>query len=261
MQFSRSGWTRIHPSFLCSERRHDYCTVPPSVSLQKTETELKLMWAKRLDVTKARSRILLQVGQDSVSPGPSCCLCCSCWPSPGLALCCPLQVAASGGSSQLATEVERELSFPRCTKSESRVSLDWLFHVAVRTQSRLWGIKYADCSSLSHMTTLDVGGGWGRLGRDGKFEFCPNFMDWEVVGIPQSKTRSFLLKEGKMSAVRAKPTTALHVGSAFSLHEVVPPHPPLQKSLHFAMWYYLPRTLHLCLRKINTQPICRLYFP
>lgn len=37
--------------------------------------------------------------------------------------------------------------------------------------------------------------------------------------------------------------------------------PSLQKSLHFAMWCYLPRTLYLCLRKINTQPICRLYLP
>lgn len=98
VSFPGSGWTRIHPSFLCSESRHDYGTVP-SVSLQRTEAELKLMWAKRLDVAKAQSRFLLQVGQDSLSPGSSCCLCCSGWASPGLALrCLYLHVGSPGGS-------------------------------------------------------------------------------------------------------------------------------------------------------------------
>lgn len=165
-------------------------------------------------------------------------------------------MAASGGSSQLATEVVRELSFPKCTKSESWVSLDWLFHVAIL--DTIMVVRDKICWLLKSQPYDHPWGWWG----DGKFEFCPNFMDWEGVGIPQSKTGSFLSKEGKMSAVRAKPTTAPHVGLClFSSWSCFFYPPCLQKSLHFAMWYYLPRTLHLCLRKINTQPICRLYFP
>lgn len=107
-------------------------------------------------------------------------------------------MAASGGSSQPAAEAERELSFPKGTKSESRVSLAWLFHVAILTQSRLWGIKYADCSSLSHMTTLDVGGGWG-WGWGGMVNLSSVQISWaeRVWVFPKVKLDPFYQKKAK----------------------------------------------------------------
>lgn len=77
----------------------------------------------------------------------------------------------------------------------------------------------------------------------------------------RDRDRSFLSKEGKRVLGRRNHPLPSMLASAISSHEVDFFSSCLQKSLRFAMWCYLPRTLHLCLRKINTQPICRLYLP
>lgn len=216
--------------------------------------------SKKIWCNQSPETIFASGRQDST--GSPFCLNCSCWPSLGSAShCLRLQLGFPCGILwrflTAGIMSGKRVFFPKMCSSSLVVEFHWPGFPTWPSliQSQLWGIEYSDRWNLSHMITLGVGGG-------GKSEFCPHFQDWEGVGVLQSEIRLPLSKEGKMNVGQAELTAALHVGlcrfSSWSCFFFLP---CLQKSLHFAMWYYLPRTLHLCLRKINTQPICRLYLP
>lgn len=144
-------------------------------------------------------------------------------------------------------------------QSGSRVSLAWLFHVAILdTVTAAAGDKIRELTVQVSVTwpPLELVG--ERVANLSSVQISRTERGWVFSKV---KLDHVLSKEGP-NECRGKTN---HCPPCWLLQfffiKLVFFLPCLQKSLHFAMWYYLPRTLHLCLRKINTQPICRLYLP
>ena len=139
-----------------------------------------------------------------------------------------------------------------------RVPLTWLFHVAIPDWITIieyrifWHPEYqSQDHPLSWLGPSGANFSSVQEGQEG----------WIVF---RAQLGHFCQKKAKWVLGRQNQPLPSMLASTVSPHEIVCvcfKFPCLQKSLYFAMWCYLPRTLHLCLRKINTQPICRLYLP